>query len=249
MQRVDEVSKAVSVVDSQEIEARRQLTLSETLRGIPGLRVQQQGSPGELSTLRLRGQRNFDTAILLDGLRVRDASDINGSAASLISDLVTPSLDRIEILRGSGSSIYGTNAIGGVINLVPDDGLWSAEFEIGWDGGGLATYREQARGSGGIGQRAGFTFGLNRIDVRRGVDGQDEYGNSGGAGKFVFNATPSITISANFYTTISNARTNDSPFALPGAFGTGSDSRKPSPASTFTRTLIIRTKVDATDCW
>ena len=221
LQRADEVSKAVSVVDSPEIEARRQLTLSETLRGIPGLRVQQQGSPGELSTLRLRGQRTFDTAILLDGLRVRDASDINGSALSLISDLVTPSLDRIEILRGSGSSIYGTNAIGGVVNLVPATGSGRPHFEVGWEGGGLATYHEHAKGAGGIGRRAGFAFGLNRIDVRQGVDGQDEYGNTGGNGKFIFSPIPSITISANFYGTVSNARTNDSPFALPAAFGTG----------------------------
>jgi iron complex outermembrane receptor protein len=220
-QRADEVSKAMTVVDSQQIEAKRQLTLSETLRGVPGLRVQTQGSLGELTSLRLRGQRTFDTAILLDGMRVRDASDINGSAVSLISDLVPPGLDQVEILRGSGSSIYGTNAIGGVINLVPATGSGHPGFEIGWDGGSLATYHEHVNGSGGIGKRAGFAFGLNRIDVRSGVDGNDQYGNTGGTGRFIFNPTPAITISANFYATISNARINDSPFALPAAFGTG----------------------------
>ena len=94
-QSADETSKAVTTVDDRSIEARRELTLSESLRGVPGLRVQQQGSPGELTTLRLRGQRNFDTAILLDGLRVRDASDINGSAVSLITDLLPADLDRL----------------------------------------------------------------------------------------------------------------------------------------------------------
>src|SRR6266481_7204134 len=69
-QRADETSKAVSLLDNQSIETRRKLTLTESLRGTPGLRVQQQGSPGALTTLRLRGLRNFDTAILLDGLRV-----------------------------------------------------------------------------------------------------------------------------------------------------------------------------------
>lgn len=221
LQRADEVSKAVTVIGAPEIEAKHQLTLTETLRGTPGLRVQQQGSPGELSTLRLRGQRNFDTAILLDGLRVRDSSDINGSAASLITDLVTPSLDRIEILRGAGSSIYGTNAIGGVINLVPAIGAGAPRFEVGFEGGSLATYHEHVKGSGGLGQRASFAFGLNRVDVRNGVDGNDEYGNTGGAGKIVFNPTPTITISGNFYMAIANARINDNPFALPGAFGTG----------------------------
>ena len=73
VQRADEVSKVVSTLDAQEIEAKHELSLTESLRGIPGVRVQQQGSPGSLTTLRLRGQRNFDTAVLLDGLRVRDA--------------------------------------------------------------------------------------------------------------------------------------------------------------------------------
>jgi vitamin B12 transporter len=217
-QRADETSKAVSLLDNQSIEARRELTLTESLRGTPGLRVQQQGSPGALTTLRLRGQRNFDTAILLDGLRVRDSSDINGSAVSFITDLLPADLDRVEVLRGSGSSIYGTNAIGGVINMVPETGAGKPHFEFGFDGGSLSLFRERIKGAGGIGKRAGFSFGLTRIDVRRGVDGNDEYGNTVAAGRWQFNVRPSVMISANFYGTISNARLNDSPFALPGAF-------------------------------
>jgi outer membrane cobalamin receptor len=113
-QRADEVAKVVSTLDSEQIEAKHELTLAEALRGTPGVRVQQQGSPGALTTVRLRGQRNFDTSLLLDGLRVRDASDINGSALSLMTDLVPVAIDRLEILRGAGSSIFGTHAIGGV---------------------------------------------------------------------------------------------------------------------------------------
>jgi vitamin B12 transporter len=219
-QRVDEVSKAVTLVDAQQFEDRREVTLPEALRGTPGVRVQQQGSPGSLTSVRLRGQRNFDTAFLLDGLRVRDASDINGSALPFITDLLPANLERVEILRGSGSSIYGTNAIGGVINLVPKTGAGSPRFEAGVEGGSLSLFRERLQGSGGVGQRAGFSFGLTRVDVRRGVDGNDEYGDTAGGGRFQFNPTPSITIGANFYGTLSNARTNDSPFALPSAFTT-----------------------------
>src|SRR5258707_2739725 len=220
-QRADETSKAVSLLDSQSIEARRELTLTESLRGTPGLRVQQQGSPGALTTLRLRGLRNFDTAILFDGLRVRDSSDINGSAVSFITDLLPADLDRVEVLRGSGSSIYGTNAIGGGINLVPETGVGKRHFEFGFYGGRLSLFRERIKGAGGIGKRSGFSFGLTRIDVRKGVDGNDEYGNTVAAGRWQFNVRPSIMISANFYGTISNARLNDSPFALPAAFTSG----------------------------
>src|SRR5712691_9349154 len=193
-QRADETSKAVSLLDSQSIEARRELTLTESLRGTPGLRVQQQGSPGALTTLRLRGERNFDTAILLDGLRVRDSADLDGSAFPFITDFTANDLDRVEILRGSSSSIHGTNAIGGVINLVPKTGAGDRHFEFGFDGGSLALFRERIRGSGGLGRRAGFSFGLTRLDVRRGVDGNDQYGNTSSAGRFQIALTPSIEL-------------------------------------------------------
>ena len=218
VQRADEVSKVVSTLDAQEIEAKHELSLAESLRGTPGVRVQQQGSPGSLTTLRLRGQRNFDTSLLLDGLRVRDAGDINGSAVSLITDLVPVALDRVEVLRGAGSSIYGTHAIGGVVNLIPANGSSGFHLDAGFDGGSLATYRERLQASGG-GEHYGFNGGVNRVDVRNGIDGDDEYGNTGFAGRLQLNPTPSITISANLLGNIANARLNDSPFALPAAFG------------------------------
>lgn len=232
-QRADEVSKAVTLLEDQEIENKRELTLAEALRGTPGLRVQQQGSFGALTSLRLRGLRNSDTSILFDGLRVRDASDINGSALPFITDLLPADLDRVEILRGSGSSIYGTNAIGGVINLVPKTGVDEPRFEASFEGGSMALFRERIQGSGGIGHRAGFSFGLSRIDVRDGIDGNDEYGNTAGGARVQFDATPSINIAANFYGTISNARQNSSPFALPGAFTTTEDFLRAIEGQTF----------------
>ena len=219
VQRADEVAKVVSTLDAQEIEAKHELTVAESLRGTPGVRVQQQGSPGSLTTVRLRGQRNFDTALLLDGLRVRDAGDINGSAVSLMSDLVPVALDRVEVLRGAGSSIYGTHAIGGVVNLIPAVGSSGFHFDAGFDGGSLATYRERLQAAGGS-ERYGFELGVNRLDVRNGIDGDDEYGNTGFAGRLQINPTPSITISGNLLGNVANARVNDSPIALPAAFAT-----------------------------
>lgn len=219
-QREDEVSKVVSILEASKIEAKRELNLPEALRGIPGVRVQQQGSPGALTTIRLRGQRTFDTAILLDGLRVRDAADINGTAASLITDLAPVAMDRVEILRGPGSSIYGSSAIGGAVNLVPEGPGAGFHFELGAEAGGLATFRERVKLSAG-GNRAGFSFGVSRLDVRHGIDGEDQYGDTVGGGRFQFNPSSSVTIAGTVYGTFSNARLNDSPFALPGGFGSG----------------------------
>jgi outer membrane receptor protein involved in Fe transport len=216
-QREEEAAKVISTIDSDDVEARHELSLAESLRETPGVRIQQQGSPGALTTVRLRGQRNFDTAVLLDGLRVRDAGDINGSATSLITDLAPVDLDRIEILRGSGSSIYGTHAIGGVVNMIPEGGEEGLHFGAGFEGGSLASYRERLQVSGG-GKKFGYHLGANRLDVRRGIDGHDQYGDSVFVGRLQVNPTPTITIGGNFYSTIANARVNDSPFALPAAF-------------------------------
>jgi vitamin B12 transporter len=228
----DDTAKVVSVLDSQQIENKHVLALTETLRGMPGVRVQQQGSPGSLSTIRLRGQRTYDTAVLFDGLRVRDASDINGSAVSLISDLLPLTIDRIEVLRGSGSSIYGTNAIGGVVNFVPMVGAGRPSFEAGFEGGTLATFRERLQGAGG-GGRFGYSFALNRIDVRHGIDGEDQYGNTAGTGRLQFAITPSLILTGNFYGTTANARLNDSPIALPAAFFTSEPFPKARPGVNF----------------
>jgi outer membrane receptor protein involved in Fe transport len=82
-------------------------------------------------------------------------------------------------------------------------------------------FRERLQGTGGTGRRAGYSFGLTRLDVRRGIDGHDEYGNTAGGGRFQFNATPSVTIGANFYGTISNGRVNNNPRLLPDAVTAG----------------------------
>lgn len=216
-QRADEVAKAVSLVDHTEIESRHEVTVAEALRQTPGVRVQQQGSPGAITSIRFRGQRNSDTAILLDGLRVRDSADINGAALPFITDFSATGLDRLEVLRGSGSSIYGTNAIGGVVNLVPATGAGETHFEAGFEGGTLNLFRERVRGSSGIGRRAGLSLGVTRLDVRRGVDGNDQYGNTSGIGRFQFDATPALSFAANFYGSTSNAITNNNPEPLPAA--------------------------------
>lgn len=231
-QRIDEVAKVVTTLDTDELEKRDEFTLAEGLRGVPGARIQQQGSLGALTSIRLRGQRTSDTSILLDGLRLRDAGDINGSAASLIADLVPVALSHLEILRGSGSTLYGTHAIGGVINAIPEDGAPGLHFTAGFEGGSLSTFRERFGVSGGR-DNIGFNLGIHRIDVRSGVDGDDEYGNSAFGGRFHINPTQATTLSANFYGTISNARLNDSPFALPGAFTTSQPFPKAVAGVTF----------------
>ena len=117
-QTSDEVSKAVDVVSAREMDERNEYSIAEALRTVPGLRVQQSGGPGAFTSIKTRGLRNQDTAVLIDGLRFRDVTAPQGDASGFLGDLVSTGAGRVEVLRGSGSSLYGTNAVGGVVNIV-----------------------------------------------------------------------------------------------------------------------------------
>src|SRR6185295_3313462 len=117
-QTVDEVSKALTVVADQE---RDEIAIPEALRIVPGLRIQQLGGPGSLTSIKTRGLPSEDTAVLIDGIRFRDAAAPQGDASGFLEDLIVTNISRVEVLRGSGSSLYGSNAVGGVVNIVTDE--------------------------------------------------------------------------------------------------------------------------------
>ena len=94
-QTVEQVSKTVNVIDGQEMRDRADFSLVESLRTIPGFRVQQLGGFGKTANIKTRGLRNQDTAILLDGIRFRDPSAITGDASPFLSDFTLTSVSKI----------------------------------------------------------------------------------------------------------------------------------------------------------
>ena len=216
-QSVDEVSKAVTVIGADEIERRDEITIAESLRRTPGLRVRQISGPGSLTTITTRGLRNEDTAILIDGLRFRDAATTQGDASSFISDLLVVNTDRLEVLRGSGSSLYGSNAIGGVINVLTDQGGGKTRGEFQLEGGGLGLFRGRAKIAGGaFADRFRYSAGIAHLNVTKGVDGDDAARNTSGQGFVQYNFTPSISLSARIFAGDAFSQLNSSPFAAPG---------------------------------
>jgi vitamin B12 transporter len=218
-QSVDEVSKAVTVVDRQEIDERDEASIAESLRTVPGLRVQQLGGPGSFTSIKTRGLRNEDTAILIDGLRFRDAAAPQGDASGFLEDLIVTDISRLEVLRGSGSSLYGSNAIGGVINLVTDEGKDPFHGNILGEGGGLGMFR--ARGHVAGGDRIVYSAGFSQFNVTRGVDGQDEARNTSGQGRVLFRLTPLTTLSGRIYAADSRLQLNNSPEGIGNLPATG----------------------------
>jgi iron complex outermembrane receptor protein len=207
-------TKTLSVIDSTEMESRDEYFVPEALRSIPGVRMEQFGGPGSFTSLKIRGLRTEDTAILIDGARLRDPAAPRGDASSYIENLVAPDLDRVEILRGSGSSLHGTNAAGGVINIVTASGGGEPRGSALLEGGGLGFFRAAASIAGGIGDRFLYSAGGSRVNVSEGVDGADESRNTSFQGRALFSLTPDASLSFRFYGSDSELALNESPVTL-----------------------------------
>ena len=214
-QTVDEVSKALTVVADQEIDERDELAIPEALRIVPGLRVQQLGGPGQLTSIKTRGLPSEDTAVLIDGIRFRDAAAPQGDASGFLEDLFATDVGRLEVLRGSGSSLYGSNAVGGVVNIVTDEGGGPIHGSVLGEGGGLGFFRTRANVAGGLNHnRVVYSGGVSFFNVTRGIDDQDEARNTSGQGRILFRVAPTATLSGRIYATNSRVQLNNNPQAI-----------------------------------
>lgn len=192
----DQTSKALDVVDAGEIDRRGEVTVAEAVRNVPGVRVQQLGGPGSFTRILTRGLRAYDTSITIDGARLRDAASVQGDATAFIGDLLVVAADRVEVLRGSGSSLYGSNSIGGVYNIVTDGGGGPFRGEFSGEGGGLGFMRGLAKMAGSVfDNRFEYSAGLAHLNVNGGVDGIENVKNTSGqsSAKYRFGSGASLT--------------------------------------------------------
>lgn len=209
-QPVDEVSKAVTSIGARELDERDEYSIPEALRVVPGLRVQQLGGPGALVSIKTRGLRNQDTAVTIDGLRFRDPSSPQGDASGYLGDLHATNVSRVEVLRGSGSSLYGTNAIGGVVNIITDEGGGPFRGSLLSEGGGLGLFRGRAQVAGGTGANGVvYSAGVSHLNVARGIDGDDAARTTSGQGRVLFQLTPTASLGVRLYAADSFAQLNE----------------------------------------
>lgn len=221
-QTAEETAKSVTVIDAQTIENLDSNTVADALAYVPGLRVEQLGGPGGATSVKTRGLRDQDTSILLDGLRLRDASAIASDASSFLQDLLLANVDRMEIMRGTGSSIYGTNATGGVINVITQNGGGKTRGTVLLEGGSLTTFRGRAGVTGSVlDGKLGYSAGIAHLNVVNGLDGNLPDRTSGTQSSLDYVVSNQTHVVARFMALDSFNLMTQSPEVLTGFTGTG----------------------------
>ncbi len=157
---LDQSPASASVVTSHEIEVKQIERVSDALREVPGLSVVQTGTAGQLTSVFTRGLRSEHTQVLLDGVPINQGLQ----GAFNFADLTVDNIDRIEIVRGPQSTIYGPRALAGVIQIFTKQGEGTPGMTLGAEGGSYGTFRESVQSDGKFDQ-FDYSFGLSRLDT------------------------------------------------------------------------------------
>ena len=188
---LDRTGATVQVITQEQLEQADETTLAEFLARQPGISVSANGGVGANTTLRIRGLDGKYIKVLVNGIDVTDPSSTQ--AQFNWGGMTTANLGRVEILKGSSSSLYGSRAVGGVVNIStikrPEEPGSKTTFAL--EGGSYETYRAAA-GYAYSGERGGVTFGIDRVTT----DGFSAYSCSGSTEPDGYEGTQ-ITFSAD----------------------------------------------------
>jgi outer membrane cobalamin receptor len=159
----NELGGSIAVITSEDLRRTNQSLVSEPLRLIPGLVVAQTGGRGGITSIFARGGESDYNKVLIDGVPVNSAGGLFDFAS-----LTPENLDRVEVVRGPGSALFGSDAMTSVIQLVTRRGSSSVpEFEFSGEGGSFDFHRETARLAGQQGRFDYATsFGFQTTDGR-----------------------------------------------------------------------------------
>lgn len=156
-----EAGSSVTVITQADIDRRQTPYLVDLLRSVPGLAVNQQGGPGKFAQIRVRGAEANQVLVMLDGIEVNDmtrADDFD------FSTLTTSDIARIEVVRGPQSSLWGSDALAGVINIITKQASRRFEATASGEGGSFGT-RQFSGSVGHAGESYRLRLGLNHLST------------------------------------------------------------------------------------
>lgn len=225
-QTADATLAAVTVITRQEIERLQARSIQDLFRGLPGINIANSGGPGKHTAVFMRGTESDHIQVLIDGIRVGSAT----SGTTLFENIPIEQVERIEIVRGPRSSLYGTEAIGGVIQIFTREGERKGKPSLSLGGGSYATLNGSANLSMGNAQgwlNLGVSgIGTGGFNACRGspVSGcfnpdpdkdKDGYRNISGSARAGYRFASGLEIAANFLHAAGKSEFDGSPsFAL-----------------------------------
>lgn len=172
---VKENPSSTDVVNVGESESAGKLSFGEIIEGLQGVDYAVTGGLGGTSSVYIRGADAYDTQLMLDGIRVYDPINTQGYFA-YYNYLSLDNLDKVEIARGPFSSLYGSQSIGGSINMVTHKGEGKPTFSFLQEMGSYNTFIEKVDAQGKLGKLA-YSFGASRKDVRSFYEAKFKNGN------------------------------------------------------------------------
>lgn len=153
---IEQVASSVTVITSKDIEREQLRTVPDALKTVPGLNVIQSGGPGGLTSVFIRGTDPRHTKVLIDGIEVSDPSTV--TRVFDLGQMLTADVERIEVLRGPQSGLYGADALGGVIAITTRKGEGPAKITAMTEGGSFGRFNQAASVSGA---QNGFNYAFN----------------------------------------------------------------------------------------
>ncbi len=157
---IDESLASVSVIEREEIESRQALSLVDVLRGVPGITISTNGGPGKATSVFIRGANEDQVLVLIDGVKVGSAT----LGTTAFENVPIDQIERIEIVRGPRSSLYGSEAIGGVIQIFTRKGGGAVSPYVSLGGGSHRTYKALSGVTGG-GTNARYNVSVSGINT------------------------------------------------------------------------------------
>jgi vitamin B12 transporter len=189
---LDQSPASISVIDSRDLDQRQIERVSDALREVPGLNVVQTGTPGQLTSVFMRGLPSQDMQVLLDGIPINQGLAGQFDFANLTIDDV----DRIEVARGPQSTLYGPRALAGVVQIFTKQGMGTPGITLSSEGGTYDTYRETLQSDGKI-DDFDYSIGASRIDTDN-ARPNNAYRNSSGVSNIGWSPNEQLRIGSLF---------------------------------------------------
>ncbi len=189
-----EVTISISVITAKDIEEQHAVTVLDVLRNVPGLDVIQTGSRGNSTSVFIRGSESDQVLVLVDGVEVNSTTQGSFNFAHL----TTENVERIEVLRGAGGTLYGSKAIGGVINIITKAGKGNTEVSISSEGGNGHTHRQVLALKGGT-EKVGYYFSASRLETDGFHRFNDDYQNLNTSVRLDYNLTEDSALKGIFH--------------------------------------------------